>query len=611
MNKVRSLLDVLGQWKVWYLTAGVALVLSSAIQMLEPKVIQLLIDKLNSHFGVENTHTRDFIANILHNLIPDQAATGIAHFVFLLAIAVVVLAMSRVLLQFFSTAAVSHSTERSIENLRNRLFHKIHALSLASLVNFPKGEMTQRCTGDVDTVKRFLHTEITELIRITAMFFAALSLMLIVHPIYALICIAMVPFIFITSYLFFKRESLVWHEHEEEQDKLTGIIQENLNGIRNVQAYVQEDAQINTFQEQNLRKRTVAIKHVRLHQYFWSFSDFLIAIQITLAVFAGTYYTIHQEISLGEFVSFFFYVGVVTWPLRQVGRIVSQLGMATVARERIEQLLQAEEETYDGILLDSQNCPPRIVFKNVSFAYPAKPENAVLNDFSLEIEPGQRIAIMGPAGSGKSVLFDLLLGFYKPQQGIILINDIPVEQYNLHALRKQLGWVRQQAYIYSDTLHNNIRFGSQDLAGDHVVKHAEMAMLHPFVTTLQDGYNTLTGEKGVNLSGGQKQRLAIARVLESDPSVFILDDSLSAVDTETEQSIIEKLSAWFSGKTVILIAHRLTSLQFADRFVIMKHGRIVESGTHDELIALKGYYSRIYQLQANLEIMVARDINNL
>ncbi|MEM6724257.1 MAG: ABC transporter ATP-binding protein, partial [Bacteroidota bacterium] len=407
------------------------------------------------------------------------------------------------------------------------------------------------------------------------------------------------PFIGITSAYFFKRESKVWETHEEEQDKLTAIIQENLSGIRVVQAFAREEHEVQKFNKQNQRKLEIGIEHVDLHMKFWPFSDTLVNFQIALSLLAGAYFTLHQQITVGEFASFFTYSIMVTWPMRGVGRIVSQLGMTTVAMERISQILNAEEEDYDG---EYQDLPIQgdIEFRNVYFRY--KPEDKwVLEDVSFHIKAGEKVALMGQTGSGKSSIIALLCRFYEPEKGQILMDGKPLDQYARRALRQRIGLVHQKAFLFSTTIKENIAFTNTESQESLILAAAKDASVESFIHKMPKGYDTLVGEKGVTLSGGQKQRVSLARTLLSNPDILVLDDATSAVDTETEFEIQEALKQRMDGKTTILIAHRLTSVQQADWVLVLEKGKVIQMGNHQELLQEDGFYRKVYQIQVALE----------
>jgi ATP-binding cassette subfamily B protein len=481
----------------------------------------------------------------------------------------------------------------------------------------PTGELIQRCTGDIGTIQKFIGSQISELIRLAAIAVGAFAMMWLVHPTYAFISVLLFFPIILTSYFFFKKEQSVWQEHENEQDKLTAIIQENLSGIRVVKAFAEEENETLRFAVQNEAKRTIGVRHIDLHMVFWPLSDWLVNIQIALSLFAGGYYSLLGEITVGEYASFFTYAIMVTWPMRNLGRIVSQLGMAGVAMERITQILQAETEDYDA-----KNTPVlteplgTIEFKNVWFAYPktqSKDKKWALQNVSFKIEQGDKLAIMGPTGAGKSTLIALLLRFYEPDKGSILMNGKPLETFDKLFLRQHLGVVLQKPFLFSTSIRANIGYARNNLDGnlqlsqknaassEDILAVAKDACVTDFIDKMSAGYDTLVGEKGVTLSGGQKQRVALARTLLSAPQILLLDDATSAVDTETEFKMQEALNRRMKGKTTLIISHRLTSVQHADKILILKEGAVLEFGDHATLLKNKLFYKEVFDIQSSIE----------
>jgi ATP-binding cassette subfamily B protein len=420
---------------------------------------------------------------------------------------------------------------------------------------------------------------------------------LLIHWQYALWSIFLGPVNLFLAVYFFKKEGKVWQEHEAEQDKLTKIAQENLSGIRVVQAFAREKFETEKFKIQNQAKLKVALKHVDLHKKYWTIADFLINIQIAISVFAGGFYVLNQAISIGEFASFFSYTILVAWPMRQVGQTVSQMGMATVAMERIAEILDAETEDYSGDIPKQQKLQGKIEFKNVSFKYHESDTKWALKNVSFIIKAGRNVALMGKTGSGKSTIIALLSRLYEPTSGEIFLDDKPLSTYDKTFLRQQIGIVHQQPFLFSTTIHGNIIFANKNTTKTEQENAAEAAQMNGFIHKMANGYETLVGEKGVTLSGGQKQRVALARTLLSKPDILVLDDATSAVDTETEFKIQAALKKYAADKTTIFIAHRLTSVQHATKIIVLDDGELIQIGTPESLLLEKGYYRQVFDIQ--------------
>ncbi|BDS14502.1 ABC transporter ATP-binding protein [Aureispira anguillae] len=619
MQKFYQLWGVLGQWKNRYLIAGLLLTFSSLVRMLEPKVIQIAIDGVVEHFATTATHQEpDFLVYLFYAVLPTNNSDNLHWFLFCLGVLLVSIVAIKALSWFTANIIVADSTEKAIKAFRDRLFAHIQSLSLSQMSKIPTGELIQRCTGDIGTIQKFIGTQISELIRLAAIATGAFAMMWMVHPSYALISIALFVPIILTSYFFFKKEQTVWEEHENEQDKLTAIIQENLAGIRVVQAFAEEENETHRFAAQNKAKRTIGVRHIDLHMLFWPFSDWLVNVQIALSLFAGGYYALLGEITVGEYTSFFAYAVMVTWPMRNLGRIVSQLGMAGVAMERITQILEAETEDYNlQPAANSEEQLGEIEFRNVWFAYPNANKTTTgkwaLQDVSFNVNLGEKLAIMGSTGAGKSTIIALLLRFYEPDDGLILLNGKPLTSYDKVFLRQQFGVVLQKPFLFSTSIRENIAYARKNIHGQTQLSQqtdvseedlesvADDACVTDFIHKMSAGYETLVGEKGVTLSGGQKQRVALARTLLSDPAILVLDDATSAVDTETEFKMQQALNKRMKGKTTFIIAHRLTSIQDADKILVLTDGKVLELGTHKELLKNKSFYREVYDIQSSIE----------
>ncbi len=600
MKNIKRLLNVLEQWKWQYFIAGILITISAIFRMLSPKILQITIDGIVVFFlnnGKEAIQKSDVIAEFLYSFLPDITPENLITVLLYIAVMVMIVSIFRVATQFVSGVIAASATENAIQNLRNRLFLHIQRLPISWVNQKSTGELIQRSTGDVDTVKTFLAKQTVELVMFSAVFLGALTMMLAIHWQYALWSIFLGPVNLCLAVYFFKKEGKVWQEHEAEQDKLTKIAQENLSGIRVVQAFAREKFEIQKFKKQNQAKLQVALKHVYLHKNYWTIADFLINIQIAISVFIGGFYVLNQAISIGEFASFFSYTLLVAWPMRQVGQTVSQMGMATVAMERIAEILDAKTENYAGEIPKQEAIRGKIEFKNVSFKYHETAEKWALKNISFSIDAGENIALMGKTGAGKSTIIALLARLYEPTSGEILLDDKPLSTFDKTFLRKQLGIVHQQPFLFSTTIHGNMIFANENVTESEKETAANAAQINSFIHKMANGYETLVGEKGVTLSGGQKQRVALARTLLSKPDILVFDDSTSAVDTTTESEIQAALEKYAADKTTIFIAHRLSSVQHATKIIVLDDGEIVQLGTPEKLFSEKGYYRQVYDIQ--------------
>ena len=602
IRELRRLFGVLGHWKWHYVLATSLMVLALFARSLEPKILQIAVDNVIAFFasnGAEGQFGGDHISQWVYRILPDINADNTGRVLLTLGGIYMLISVLRGGLLLAAHALKSSSTEKAVKRFRDRLFAHIQRLPLSYFTQISRGELIQRSTGDIQTVRRFILGQVVELIRMLAIFLFSFYMMYIIDAQYALISILFSPVLLISSFLFFRKESKVWREHEAEADKLNAIVQENLNGIRTVQAFANEAYEIERFRTQNERKMKVGLKQSLLHTLYWPGSDFVVGLQTTLSIVAGGYFALAQQITVGELLAFYSYIMMVSWPMKHVGRVLSQMGMALVAVERIYEVLLAEEEEQGGRVL-SESLKGEIEFRNVSFGYVAGEEH-VLKNVSFKIHPGEKIAIIGPTGSGKSTVINLLVGLYDPDEGEILIDGTNICEISKKSLRQRIGVAMQNAFLFSTSVRGNMAYTDPQVEEAVLLESAETAQVTQIEPVLPNGYDTLVGEKGVSLSGGQRQRVSIARTLVADPDVLVLDDITSAVDTETERAILEGLEEVMQTKTTIIVSHRINTIQKAQRILVLSNGELVQEGTHAELQERTGYYRQIHTIQSALE----------
>lgn len=605
MSYIKKLFQILGKWKAFYVLSAILLIFSVFIRMLEPKILQITVDKVILYFqsgGKISAQPEDSITKFLYSLIPDMRMDNLSIILISLGIIFLCISLLRGFFSFTSSAITASSTEKAIKNLRDRLFSHIQALPIAYHSKTPTGELIQRCTGDVETLRKFASNQVVEVIRLAALFTGAFIMMASINLKYAFIAVLIVPVLTIGSMIFFKKERKIWTEHEKEQDKLSIIVQENLSGIRVVKAFAKEKFEIDKFTKQNEEKMKWGLKLMKLHRIYWPSSDFLVHFQIAVSLFAGGYFTLTNQLTVGEFAAFYTYSMLVTWPLRRIGQIVSEMGMTTVAINRLFSILDTQREDYSGESIDETKLKGNIEFRDVSFDYEGNEKHRVLNGITFSIKQGEKIALLGPTGAGKTTIISLLMRFFDPDKGKILIDGKDIKSYQKEYLRSRFGVVLQKPFLFSTTIKDNISYANPGSHIDEVIEAASAARIHDIITEVfPDSYETIVGEKGVTLSGGQKQRVTIARTLLKDPDILILDDSTSSVDSETEFEIQKAMRKMMKGKTTFIIAHRITSIQDCDRIIVLDKGNIIEEGTHDELIKTSGFYKKIYDIQVSIE----------
>jgi len=412
----------------------------------------------------------------------------------------------------------------------------------------------------------------------------------------ALVALSTMPFLIISVFRFGGRIRPLYTAVQNQRGEMTTAIQQNLLGIRVVKSFAREDHEIGKFNKQSHELLECSLDTSRISAFYMPLMDFLAAIGTTFILWYGGMQVVRGSMSLGELVQFNTYLAMLIGPVRMMGWVVNTAQNAVAAADRIFEILDTHPEAHvkDG-RTELRDCEGQVEFRNVSFSY--GDGSRVLSDISLEVQPGEMVAFVGATGSGKSTIINLLPRFYDVTEGAVLVDGRDVREYRLESLRRQIGIVSQETFLFGDTARENIAYGNPDAPLEEVVEAAQAANIHDFIDSLPEGYETAIGERGVNLSGGQKQRVAIARALLMNPPILILDDSTSSVDTETETLIQNALVSLTESRTTFVIAQRLSTVKRADKIVVLDKGRIVETGTHEELMARKGEFYNLKALQ--------------
>lgn len=610
MKSFIKIFEILGKWKYRYISAALLLIVSVLFRLLEPKVLQIAVDKIIAFFvskGVIQTGG-DAVTGFIYSILPELKLENAWLILIWLGVIFLAISLLRGISMFMSSTISASSTEKATKQLRDKLFSHMQYLPMEYYGKTPTGELVQRCTGDVETVRKFASMQVTETVRLAAIFIGAFVMMYMVSPLYAFISITMFPLMLIASVFFFKKESEIWTKHEAEQDKLTAMVQENLSGVRVVKAFAKENYEIEKFTAQNERKRQWGMKLLKLHSMYWPGSDVMVYTQLAISIIAGGYFVLENRITIGELTAFYTYASYVTWPMRRLAQLVSEMGMTSVAIDRIYSILNYPVENYDGLIGGDKKIKGEIEFENVHFKY-NDVDSSILNGISFKIKAGEKIALLGPTGAGKSTIISLLMRFYEPSSGRIIIDGHDIREYARPFLRSKIGVVLQKPFLFSTTIKENIAYSDPETHIDEIVESAKVANIHDIITDIfPQAYDTVVGEKGVTLSGGQKQRVTLARTILKNPDILVMDDSTSSVDTETEFVIQKALRNVTEHKTTIVIAHRVTSVQDCDRIIVLDKGRVIEQGTHDELIEFNGFYKKIYDIQVSIEDEINRDI---
>ena len=494
-----------------------------------------------------------------------------------------------------SRMGTANASENFVKSLRDALYRHIQRLPYEWHVRHSTGEIIQRCTSDVEVVRNFVTNQLLEVCRIVFLVGFSLAVMLSMNARMTLIAVCFLPVILAYSLFFYSKIAKRFLTADEAEGELSATVQENLTGVRVVRAFGREAYEVERFDKKNERFASLWIRLGGLLSAYWGIGDLITGLQILTVICVGVTQTVSGAITLGEFLAFVAYNQTLIWPVRGLGRILSEMSKAGVSIERLAYILDSEPETEPGRALT----PPMdkdIVFDHVSFSYGEQP---VLRDVSFTIPAGKTFAVLGATGSGKSTMMHLLDRLYDlaPGCGRITIGGTDIADISRAYLRRNIGIVLQEPFLFSRTIRENIAAVRPGATMEEVRRHAGTAHVDEAILEFADGYDTIVGERGVTLSGGQKQRVAIARTLMLDAPILIFDDSLSAVDAETDAEIRASLHQAKGSATVILISHRITTLMQADCILVLQDGRVAELGSHDELMARGGPYREIYDLQ--------------
>ena len=590
-NHTRLLLRFLKGSKALFLLSMLASALSALCDMLMPQIVRVAVDQALG--GADASRLPVWVRTLAERM-GGFAALGERIWIF--ALALILVALIKALAQYGFRVANTAASERMVKTVRDSLFGHIARLPFAWHMHHRTGDMIQRCTSDLETLNSFISEQMTGILRIVILLGFSIGFMFSMNARLAMIALAPVPVIVAYSIWFHHRVGVAFLDCDENEGILSTMAQENLAGVRVVRAFGHERAERERFEKQNAYYTGLWMKLAVPMATYWSVRDILSGTQILLTVCYGAVFCLHGEMTAGAYIAFLSYCALMTWPVRTLGRMISEMSKAGVSIDRIAYIMASEEETDRGSRL-TPKLSGDIVFENVRFSYEEGKE--LLRNISFTVKGGSTLGILGGTGSGKSTLVLLLSKLYElePGRGRISIGGVDLREIDTAWLRSHMSVVLQEPFLFSDSIRGNIAITRDDATEEEIRAAARVAALEETVDAFPKGFDTLVGERGVTLSGGQKQRTAIARALMQKAPIMVFDDSLSAVDSETDARIRAGLRDSFRNATVILISHRINSLKNADRILVLDDGRIAEQGTHDQLSRAGGLYQRICEIQ--------------
>jgi len=588
MKELFSLNKYLYKYRYRMLLGVVFITLSNWFGVFPAQVIRLAFDLVKEQIS---------LYNYLHHF--DRQALfyqGFISVVLLFGFIVFIVAIIKGIFMFFMRQTIIVVSRLIEYDMKNEIYHHYQFLNLSFYRKNNTGDLMNRVSEDVGRVRMYIGPAIMYTLNLIVLFILVISTMISVNPKLTFYAVLPMPFLFVSIYFV---QNLINTKSEQIQAQLSTLsntIQESFSGIRVIKAYVRENEIKDKFNEESEEYRRKTMGLVNVQAVFFPTVLTLIGISTLLTIYVGGKEVIAGNITAGNIAEFIVYVNMLTWPVTSVGWVTSLVQRASASQKRINEYLHTEPSIKNDITIEEVALSGLIKFENVSFTYPETGIKA-LDNVSFEIGIGKTLAITGRTGSGKSSIANLLFRMYDVDNGSISIDDLDVKDLPLYHYRNQMALVPQEVFLFSDTIRNNIAFGIDHFTEEQIVQAAQNAVVYDNIIQFDKGLDTLVGERGITLSGGQKQRISIARAILKEPKILVFDDALSAVDTKTEEAILKQLKSIMKNRTSIIISHRVSTVKHADLIVYMENGKIIEKGTHDELVALKKSYAELYQKQ--------------
>lgn len=597
---------------LWQLTRGYRLVFSAAILSMAVGYLFMFGAPIIAKFSIDAIEQGDALvapASLaeLARHISFGGQPGMLHYLVLAAAATIGVTAFAGAFLYLRGRCTAVASEGIVRRLRERIFSHLEHLSSRYHDQADTGDLLQRCSSDMETVRVFLAGQVIEISRTVLMLLVMLPILFTLDVGMAWLSLISMPILLGFAVVFFQRVKTLFLTVDESEARMTTVLQENLTGIRVVRAFARQDFEIGKFAARNAEFRDLNQRLIRLLGLYYGMSDMICLSQIGLLLIAGAARVIDGSLTVGTLFAFLTFEGMIIWPIRHMGRVLTDSGKAIVSMGRIAEVLaepvESQNERDPGKHLDG-----RITFEKVHFSFvPGRP---VLTDVSFSIEPGQTLALLGPPGSGKSTIAQLLMRLYDYDQGSVRLDDMELSTLARKFVRSQISIVLQEPFLYSASILSNLRVGRVDASFEEVVQAAREACIHESIEKFPRGYDSMVGERGVTLSGGQRQRIALARALLKRPPILILDDALSAVDTDTESQILDTLRRSRRGQTNIIVAHRLSTVMHADKILVLHEGQIVQEGDHGELSGQDGIYRNLCRIQGAIQDQIDADISS-
>lgn len=591
MKELKYLNKYLLKYK-WHIVLGTIFIIVSNVFQIVPaqlvrRSIDLVVDNIKVYRSFESTSLQQDFFKVF--------ASGIVMYAGL----ILVMALLRGIFLYYVRQTLIVMSRLVEFDLKNEIFDHYQSLPLSFYRRNNTGDLMNRISEDVSRVRMYLGPSIMYGLTLITLFLTLIPYMFSISPVLTWYAISPLPFLSLSIFLVNNKVERRAEQIQKSQSKLSTFVQEAFSGIRVLKSFNRERESISKFAVETDNYRRESLKLTKIQSLFYPLIMGLVGVSTILTVYAGSTQVINGNLTFGNIAEFIIYVNLLTWPVASLGWTSSLVQRAEASQKRINEFLR----TKTNIISEKElvhEIKGKVEFKNVSFTYPDTGIKAI-KDISFTINPGESLAIIGTTGSGKSTVSSLVSRLYDVRAGEILIDDVPITHYNLHSLRSQIGYVPQDVFLFSDTIFNNIGFGIKNPDESKVMQAAKDADVYDNISRFPQGFNTRIGERGITLSGGQKQRVSIARAIVREPKILMLDDALSAVDTKTENNILNSMKRIMEGRTTIIISHRVSSAKLANKIIVLVDGSIVEEGSHDSLLEKDSFYKDLFERQGQLE----------